>query len=64
MTVEELIKKLQKMPQDADVISGGEDYPGPVRSISIRKKDRFDGYYSPSFTARRRDCIVVIHGGI
>jgi len=49
MTVGELILELQKMPQDATVITGGTDYPEAVSHVTKITKKHFDGYYTPEW---------------
>lgn len=61
MTVAELVKELQKQPQDATVIICS-DYPVTPDFVEKVGQRRFDGYITPGFGATRRDCVVYISG--
>ena len=60
MTVQELIDALNKQPSDATVIISSGDYPDTPTHVSQIPKERFDGYYTPGFAAKRRDLVVVV----
>jgi hypothetical protein len=59
MIVSDLIKLLEKLPQDATLISGGTDYPAVVEGIRKIPIKKFDGYYYPEYGTNKNWVIAI-----